>query len=343
MVTKQQLQPLLKTILMANNKVLQTFNYFLLSIILIKITSCSSCRNNNEEKIVKEIQHIVDTTSLTDYTIKTYLLKPSENTLIKCEGGTQIYYFANTLVDNDNKVVKDSVTLQIAECYNASDFIKCNITTQYGDSLLQTGGCVNISFKQKGKELKIKEGNNYQIAFPKRGNKKNMKLYEGDRSNGKVVWKRELEKVNIDYSKFIGEDGEPFILLDTLNYYVFASKIANWTNWINCDQLLLKDKDNLDFVVDLDTLISANINLIFPSIKSASMPFLQGNKLKFHQVPTEYKSILFGYTQINGVYYYCKQNLVLKEMNQVIKPKFIKSTKEEIMKIADEIKWEDNV
>lgn len=105
----------------------------------------------------------------------------------------------------------------------------------------------------------------------------------------------------------------------------------------------MKDKANLDFVVDLDTLVSANVNLIFPSIKSASMPILEGNKLKFHKVPTEYAAILFGYTQINGVYYYCKENLVLKTMNQVVKPKFIKSTKEEIMKIADEIKWDDNV
>lgn len=322
---------------MENNKVLHAFNYLLLSIALIKLTSCNSCKNNSDEKIV--IQHTIDSTSLTEYPVKTYLLNPSENMLIKCEGGTQIYYIANTLVDDNNKVVKDSVTMQIVECYNASDFIKCNITTQYGDNLLQTGGCVNINFKQKGKELKIKEGYNYQIAFPKKGKEKNMKLYEGIKSNGKIVWEKELEKEKVDWPQFVGEDGKPFIIVDTLNYYVFSSKV---TNWINCDQLLLKGKENIDFTVDLDTMLSANINLIFPSIRSASMPVLEGNKLKFHQVPTEYTSILFGYTQINGIYYYCKENLVLKTMNQVVKPKFIKSTKEEIMRIADEIKWDEN-
>lgn len=324
---------------MENNKILPLFYYLLFSITLIKLTSCNSCRNNSDEKVVKEIEHTIDTTKLVDYTVRTYSLNPSENMLIKCEGGTQICYFANTLVDEENKLVKDSVTLQVLECYNASDFIKCNVTTQFGNDLLQTGGCVNINFTQKGKKLKLKDGYNYQIAFPKTGKKKAMKLYEGSVIEGKVVWEKELQNESIGKSNFLGEDGKPFILIDTLNYYVFSTKIVNW---INCDQLLLKDKENIDFSVDLDTLPSANVNLIFPSIKSASMPVLEGNKLKFHQVPVEYKSVLFGYTQINGVYYYCKENLELKTMNQVVKPVFIKSTKAEIMRIADEIKWDEN-
>jgi hypothetical protein len=304
------------------------------------LISCNSCQKNEAEVVIKEINHAIDTISLSDYSIKTYLFNPSKDLLIKCDGGTQVYYFANSLVDENNKVVKDSVTLQIFECYNASDFIKCNITTQYGDSILKTGGCVNISFKQKGKELSVKEGNSYQIGFPKKGKQMKMKLYGGIEKNKKVVWNREiLEEKNV-IPKCYSEDGKPCLLIDTLNYYVFGTRV---TNWINCDQLLLKDKENIDFSVDLDTMPSANINLIFPSIKSASMPILDGNKLKFHQVPTGYKSILFGYTQINGIFYYCNESIVLKSMNQIVKPKFIQATKEEIMKKADEIKWDDNV
>lgn len=321
---------------MGNSKLVHIFNCVLISIALINLTSCNSCSKTTDKKSL--VQHVIDTTNLNASTYKTYLLNPTEDVLIKCDGGTQIYYFANTLVDSDGHFVKDSVSLKVLECYSASDFIKCNVTTQYGDSLLQTGGCINISFERNGKKLKMKNGNIYQVGFQKNGREKRMKLYEGIEDKGKIVWTKEL-KSESSPSTCYSEDGSPCVLIDTLNYYVFGSNVMNW---INCDQLLLKNKENIDFSVDLDTLLSANVNLLFPTIRSASMPILVGNQLKFHQVPTEYNAVLFGYTQINGVYYYCKENIVLKNMNQVIKPKFIKSTKQEIIQLAEEIKWDEN-
>jgi len=316
------------------NKKVKYYTAYLAVVCLLSLLH--SCGNNKGTEKNKLSVPTLDSNVLKQIAHINYTLNPSRNAVIECEQGTLIYYYANTLVNSKNKIVKDSITMQVAEFYKAADFIKSNITTLHEKGLLQTGGAVHIVFKQKGKELRVKEGESFHIAYPKTGKKKKMKLYEGSKKQGYIVWGSEVAQKEIDWTKNYGsETGKPY---DTTNYYLFTS---NLTYWHNCD-FMLGGKGLTKLALDLDTLTKANILLVFPSIKSVCSPLnTQGNYLLFYEVAMNYPAILFGYTQVNNEYYYCNERVTITAPNQVLKPKFVKSTQEEIKRIADGIKWDE--
>ncbi len=83
--------------------------------------------------------------------------------------GTTVQILANSLVDENGVPAEGEVDLVLREYRSAADFLASGIPMHYADErgnyLFNSGGMFEVRVSQRGKSLKIKEGQTYQVTF----------------------------------------------------------------------------------------------------------------------------------------------------------------------------------
>ncbi|MCL4857469.1 MAG: hypothetical protein KJZ55_09415, partial [Flavobacteriales bacterium] len=232
--------------------------------------------------------------------------------------GTEISIMPECLVHQDGSLPTGEITLELKEHYNIYDVIFSNLSTQTKNSLLETSGMIYLQAKADGKVLKVKEGKNIEIKFPKKGKmKKGMRLFKGIRKNERVIWDEnpisDTAKTMVpDSATFIyGEPNDPVSYeLMLLDYYLFkTSKMG----WLACAKLT--PFSDITFSIKIDTLLIPNIKVISTNQhKNYGVCELSRDrdKLIFYGIPNDEEVMVFGFYKSEDKYYIYKKEITIK-------------------------------
>jgi len=173
--------------------------FLVMGLLCLILTSCSREVNENKTSQTNVIINQDTTVQLSsmeeinDYLATkpaTFIVDMKKDTLLTCKNGTILYFPSNLFEFEDGSKLTGNVEISIKEYTTLGDFIKNNLTTMSGDRILETGGMVYVSASSKGRRLRLKKGKEYELYFPKKIERDDMKLFYGKQtSNGQVDWK----------------------------------------------------------------------------------------------------------------------------------------------------------
>jgi hypothetical protein len=171
------------------------------------------------------------------------ILTSQANTIVG-KGGTIILIPKESIVDQNNSPVLDSVVIEIKEHFNLIDYLSSNLQTISNDSLLVTQGMVYISVKDKnGNELKVAKGATIRFEIPNLDYRNNSLVFIGKRDDsGSMNWNLPNEQTKtmvplpirfISKNKFATECADFYgITRDTVNnqYYNYYGNVDEFEN-----------------------------------------------------------------------------------------------------------------
>ena len=164
--------------------------------------SLSAQKNEGEKRKCRKVElQIIGAENLTckEDLAYTELFQPAASTknlasnapdTIVGKDGTIVAFQANSFVDKDGNPVQGNVAIQLEE-YNTLDaLIKGGLSTQTADnSILQTGGTINITATINGEEVFLDPNKPLAVKFPAKQENDSMELYAGNRDEaGRIVW-----------------------------------------------------------------------------------------------------------------------------------------------------------
>lgn len=136
-----------------------------------------------------------------------FTISPSKDTTITRAKGTQITIPRGVFnLKGTNRRVIKPIHLKVKEYQGFEDFLFSNMTTQYKDSYVETGGSIYIEAESKGEQLEMAEDRVIELAFPTKNPVKGMQTFNGF-VNGynQVVWDTKIvvESKLEDYTGFM--------------------------------------------------------------------------------------------------------------------------------------------
>ena len=122
---------------------------------------------------------------------QTFTINPTQPNTIKGKNGTTIFIPAYTLVDENNKPVSKTVTVNLSEFLNPKDAMLQSLSTQTTDGQqLETGGMFSVNAYADNKALKVKNGATLKVIMPSNNIKNDMEIFNGVvNNNGVTEWK----------------------------------------------------------------------------------------------------------------------------------------------------------
>jgi hypothetical protein len=118
-----------------------------------------------------------------------FKLKKNKTTRVRTQKGVKINIDASSLVHEDGSPVTGDVELRVSEVFSKRDFVLNNCQTVSDGRLLVSGGSVNVQAYEGGKQLRLKQGNSYQMEVPVQ-TMQPMELFQGSRDDmGNMNWK----------------------------------------------------------------------------------------------------------------------------------------------------------
>jgi len=173
-------------------------------------------KNNTNSTIVNtksESTKIVNKNSCYDFgglqtwvepNVQTYSVSAEKGELIEAENGTLIAVPSNAFVNGEGKLISGTVQLKIVEAINLEDIVLYNLGTTADGKPLQTGGMIHLEYVSNGEKVNINPARPIYIQVPTTKVKKDMQVFEGEVTDGKVNWKnpKPLKKylINMDFN-----------------------------------------------------------------------------------------------------------------------------------------------
>ncbi len=172
-------------------------------------TNCSSDKKKNRNIPVNSISEIK---SILSPTTENFEIKVNEETILKGKKGTSIYIPANAFQFEDGTEPKESITIELKECFSLTDMIFENLQTISGERILETNGMIYVNAEVEGKKLTVKKDKAFVVGFPKNGLDKKMDLFYEFKLNDSIkTWVP-------DYKFFETKSPQETVVeLDTLN------------------------------------------------------------------------------------------------------------------------------
>jgi hypothetical protein len=96
-------------------------------------------------------------------------LNGSKGAELKGKNGTVLVFPPNCFVDDEGNTITGRIKIVLDEYYDLTSMLEKNLSTSSGDKLLETAGMVNVKAYANGRNLKLADNTNYQIAFPRNG------------------------------------------------------------------------------------------------------------------------------------------------------------------------------
>lgn len=124
-------------------------------------------------------------------------INPQKGAIVEGKEGTLIIVPTDAFVDDNGKLIKDEVELELVEALKVSDMLAYNLTTMNNENALQSGGMIYIQPTVDGKKVNINPDRPLYIEIPTDDYNPDMKAWEGViDENGDINWEnpKELEK-----------------------------------------------------------------------------------------------------------------------------------------------------
>lgn len=237
------------------------------------------------------------------------------------------------------------------ELTNKQQLLKTNAQTVSNGQLLISGGAYYINMTSNGQQLKIKDGANLQVEFPKKTNKQ-MEMFYGTRDSlGNMNWqstqqsftkvkpaqttkttsksgasdesdpfKSLVEFITSDTTKMTEAEKKKYEKENQLYTEVYSAINIKQFGWINCDYFP-KEKNLTDVFVNIniDSIKSAEMFLVFEDINSVMSTYYSKNKKALHNsfqnIPIGYKVKLVAFTIKNEKLYAYSSNITVKKQH----------------------------
>lgn len=324
--------------------------FVIFSLILIGCKETTS-RENDDNSIAE--QKVDNEALLQELKSKAEVFTINKDTLvtIKGEQGTLFRFSPDIFIHTDDSEVTEQITIELTECFAPSELIFNNLSTETTkEELLATKGMVNIKAFSKGKELKVKEGKNYEVGFPLRNTQKekDYRLFDGHYKEDTKCVKWEETALEFDDTKYgtmiykdtIGVDltGLAESMKHSLEYYLFKSSNLGW---LNCDKYISKDNNNASYmIVNVDSFLKPVVNIMYKSFKTMSPgELINNNQFRFSPLEIGSDVIIFGFSKVGDKIYLGQKEVVLSE-NLEINLEFKEVTLEELKTASEALEWE---
>lgn len=280
--------------------------------------------------------------------------KPSE---VKGRKGTVISINPSDLETSGGGPVGADIKVELKELTNQRDMLSTNTQTVSNGQLLVSGGAYFINMTSGGQQVKLKEGRNLSVVFPKLTDSK-MALFYGRRDSlGKINWQEAKQPFTttqpppqeITQTKTTTTTTTPGAIDEIVNYiendtsvpvnkevhektqknYKMKKKVYDAMKldsfgWINCDRFW-EIENQTGLIVRFnasDSVENANVYLVFKDINSIMQEYyhFRWNKNKtveFGGLPVGYKARLIAYTVRDEKVYAFASDLTLKKDHSV--------------------------
>jgi hypothetical protein len=156
-------------------------------------TTKDNADQNNSTNDKADITKLND--ALKKYEEPSQLIKVSANksSIVTGRKGTKISINPNDLVTVSGKPLGQSIEVELKELTNQGQLLSSNAQTISDGKLLISGGAYFIGMTSNGEQLKLKEGKNLSVQFPKLSDKE-MALFYGQRNDlGQMNWQKATE------------------------------------------------------------------------------------------------------------------------------------------------------
>ena len=116
--------------------------------------------------------------------------------ILKLRKGTEVKIPENAFCHADGSpIVGDNVDIKFKEAFDFAAMVDESLFTQTKDQLLETGGMIYIAASQNGKELKLNDGKQIELLFPKQEFKDGMELFTGVNDENGIIWDETGEEI----------------------------------------------------------------------------------------------------------------------------------------------------
>lgn len=166
-----------------------------------------------------------------------FTINNNETQIVEGSKGTLIMFQKQCFLDEDGKVVKGSVQIELAEALSLKDMLLSNLTTTSNGKLLETDGMIYWNATANDQQLSVNPDKPVYIEIPTSNKKPGMMAYRGERdADGNMNWvdPQELENyvvpVNLQELDFLPAGfqdavaaGLPFRKHNSLNKHLLDS------------------------------------------------------------------------------------------------------------------------
>lgn len=112
-----------------------------------------------------------------------------EDQTVKGSEGGQLVFPKGCFLDENGQTAEGWVQIELVEAYSVPDMVLNNLTTTYGDAVLESGGMLYVHASQAGKPLRINPDLPAYAEIPTDRRRTGMQLYDGKRDkNGDISW-----------------------------------------------------------------------------------------------------------------------------------------------------------
>jgi hypothetical protein len=184
---------------LGTNSALTTMNTLNLSLLkrlsLFCIATLSwSC--SGEPAPAQEPVEAISISEELDVQANVFVVAAEADTMLFGESGTAIFIESNSFETINGEPVPGPINVSLKEYYDLSDILVQNLSTEAKAKMLETGGMINLEVNWNGEPVKLKQGKEVIIHFPKNESNKEMQLfseYSGDQSENDNIVKWEEE------------------------------------------------------------------------------------------------------------------------------------------------------
>lgn len=253
-----------------------------------------------------------------DYQV--YSIDPNRDTLLICAGGLRLE-FANRIMATTSS---EPITIKVQEFYTKGDFILAGLNTQgSGNTLLESGGMMNIEAWQSGKKIEVKTGRQVGVIFKNRQPADSMQMFNGHGPAGSMSWleavsgtdvpkkvkqtTRSKEMMSVHYSTYDTsyvyshhwEEGFLKITKSSIKGKVTVDTVQDENaekaelllgttklGWINCDRFIYVTAPKTVLAADFKSTMFPFVSIVFKDIHSimASNAYAD-NRALFNGIP----------------------------------------------------------
>lgn len=306
--------------------------------IYIIICSCNNPKttNDNDANDKADIATLNDALKKIEEPSQTFKVAADKPSVVTGRKGTKFSINPKDLITESGKPLGQNIEVELKELTNQGQLLSSNAQTISDGKLLISGGAYFIGMTSNGEKIKLKEGKNLSVQFPKLSDKE-MALFYGQRNDlGQMNWLKATETFKVtkpevntttkwDTSYIVWDDEKKSDIEKIMDYvdsgynptpeekersikqrknYAVSQKVydeigINKLGWINCDRFLDVDKTTELYTTfnPQDSVKNANVYLVFKDINSVIQAYYYSDKSpQFENIPIGYKARLIAYT-----------------------------------------------